>query len=791
MEKKKNMYYGVSVDGLMLKVAEIEDNKGQLILHRIQSYKLTKPLYTDFSDVSSMGGTDSPNVSIRSAADVDLETDVDDIDILSDTYGTELNDFDTNDSDGGATPTRGAGDPTVRTNIRESSAQADAVYQFLGNFLFDSGKISLSCIDGKVQWKQFRMSKKASTNELKKRVLSDYQIKDPNCHIDFLEHPDFNYTALIHQGDFEVMSLMDRASQMTFNSRKGFYYQYIEPIEISMLNLFNIFYSNEIGKYTTLLYIGEESKVGLVIKNKEIVKSFPLMVAGRDPEKIREAVMAKLLLEQENSDCPIIENIVLAGVYATKDDIEFYNKKTGNSHRLFELDTYEMKKYKVDFRIAGAIAPSDIPTYIVPISLALHGAMSKNKEMNTFNLLPKRIIEDHNPFNLKWYGILLVILIIIALIVGNNILIRNTNKLADVTKKYIIANSELQEKEDYYNQLNYQQTRIAELEEANSQTVNIANKNSWHITLQKLGDFANRNPMVWIENISISRDTQIVLRGKSVLRDRITNLTGLFPNGHITRIAETQIAEHDVWDFDINFPRPLDTEVNYISMPLYLQSYENFVAYIQSQIRIDSDPASQPVIEEPSIEEIEPPLTEPIAVAPTPTPAPPEPTRAPPTPAPTPAPTPTPAPVAPVAPPEPPKDRDAVDFDEYNNPKLLYDLARDSYLGNNFTDAITKLDIYVTKFPQGEEIALVYYLLGEINYVLNNFESAVTNFDQVYRLKKDKIVESLFFTSKSYEGMFDYDKAKLYYTILIDEYPSNPLAKTANEQLKILNGEYQ
>jgi len=787
MEKKKNMYYGVSVDGLMLKVAEIEDNKGQLILHRIQSYKLTKPLYTDFSDVSNMGGEDSPNVRITSATDVDLEADVDDIDILSDSYGTELNDFDDTDG-GGATPTRGAGDPTVRTNIRESSAQADAVYQFLGNFLFDSGKISLSCIDGKVQWKQFRMSKKASTSELKKRVLSDYQIKDPNCHIDFMEHPDFNYTAIIHQGDFELMSLMDRAAQMSFNSRKGFYYQFIEPIEVSMLNIFNIFYANEIGKYTTLLYIGEESKVGLVIKNKEIVKMFPLMVAGRDPEKIREAVMAKLLLEQENSDCPIIENIVLAGVYATKDDIDFYNKKTGNSHKLFELDTYEMKKYKVDFRIAGAIAPSDIPAYIVPISLALHGAMAKNKEMNSFNLLPKRIIEDHNPFNLKWYGILLVILIIIALIVGNNILITNTNKLADVTKKYIIASSELKEKEDYYNQLTYQQTRISELEEANAETVNIASKNSWHITLGKLADFAYRNPMVWIENVSINRDTQIVLRGKSVQRERITNLTGIFPDGHITRISESQIADHDVWDFDINFPRPLDREVNHITLPLYLQSYENFVEYIQSQIKLDSDPTKQPVVEEKEPEVITPPTTEPIAVAPTPTRAPaPTPTPTP-TPAPTttPAPTPTPTPTQPTV-----RDKDGVEFDEYNNPKLLYDLARDSYLGNNFTEAITKLDIYVSKFPNGDEIALVYYLLGEINYVLNNFESAVTNFDHVYKLKRDKIAESLFFTSKSYEGMFDYDKAKQYYSILINEYPSNPLAKTANEQLKILNGEYQ
>jgi len=811
MKNKKNMYYGVSVDGLMLKVAEIEDNEGQLIVQRLQSYKLAKPLRSDFSDVSSEGDEfSSPNVTVKSPDDVDLEADVDDIDILSDSYGTDLDDMDINDTSSSAVQKTVSDGATTRKDIRESTAQTDGVYQFLGNFLFDSGKTSLSCIDGKVQWKQFRMSKKSSEKELKKRVLSDYQMRDPNCHVSFLSHADFNYTALIHQGDFELMTLLDRAGQMTFNAKKGLYYQYIEPIEISMLNLYNMFYSSEIGKYTTLLYIGEESRVGLVIKNKEIVKTFPLMVAGRDPEKIREAVMAKLLLEQENSDIPIIENILLAGSYATREDIEYYNKKTGHSHKLFELDSYEMKKYKSDLRIAGAVNPAEIPSYIVPVSLALHGAFSTNKEMNTFNLLPKRIIESHNPFNLKWYGILLVILIIITMIVGSNALMRNSYTLNELKTRLLIANNELNEKKEYIEQLDGYKRLLADLEESNTQTVNIASKNTWHIALERLSDFAVKNPMSWIENISL-KDNNIILKGKSVQRERITNLSALFPNGHITRIAETKIADHDVWDFDINFPRLYDRTSNSPVLPLHLQSYENYVVYFQTQMKADLE-ASEEKPAEPEIDRYEPEVSEPIA---TKTPPPPPPTRKSPTPPPTePTPpvavTPPPAksatpPAADTTPATPPvavvtpppvqpvgsRDKDEVAYDEYNDSKLLYDLARDSYLGNNFTDAITKLDMYVTKYPDGKEIALVYYLLGEINYVLNNFDKAVANFNIVYKLRKEKVAESLFFTAKSNEGMFDYDNAKKYYTMLIDEYPSNPLAKTADEQLKILNGEYQ
>jgi TolA-binding protein len=776
MEKKKNMYYGVSIDGLMLRIAEIEDAKGQLVLHRLNSFKLTKPLNTDSPDVPELrSSTRSSDIADRSdSLDVDLESEVANIDIMSDDYGSSPSGFDDDSMDYEYSDVPR---PTVEKPNTENSFQNDAVYQFLSSYLLDSGKISISCIDGKAQWKPFRINKKGSKNELKKRVLSDYQMKDPNCHVDFLEHADFNYTGVIHQGDFELMALLNKAGQMVFNARKPLYFQYIEPIEVSMLNLFNIFYTNEIGRYTTLIFIGEESKLGIVIKNKEIVKTFPIMVTGRDPESIREGVLAKLLLEQENSDCPIIENMVIAGTFATREDIEFYNKKTGGSHKLFELDAYELKKYKYDFSVSGSVDPRDIPGYIPSIALALRGVMHKNKELLQFNLLPKKIIESHNFFNLKWYGILLVLAIIAVLIYGNTENMRAKTRLAELKTRYDLVNRELKEKEEFKAMMDTLQSKVDEVMAANMVTASIASKNVWNDIFFILSDFSIRNPMCWITAMSLS-DNNVVLRGTSYHRDRITNLAHLFVQGRPTRVVESDIEGHTVWDFEITFPRPDNMLISQVVLPEYLQTFENYVQFVTStQSQRDFQAPTPEVTEDSDPAEVvasQPQTTPPVAPASfiAQTPATPVAPQAPATPV---------APQAPVAPPK----------DDFDNPKALYDLARDKYLSNDFSESITLLDIYVSKFPNGAEISLTHYLLGEINYVLNNFETAVKNFLEVYRIKKDKVAESLFFTGKSFEGLSDYENAKKYYQILIAEYPSNPLARTANEQLRNLNGEYQ
>jgi TolA-binding protein len=118
--------------------------------------------------------------------------------------------------------------------------------------------------------------------------------------------------------------------------------------------------------------------------------------------------------------------------------------------------------------------------------------------------------------------------------------------------------------------------------------------------------------------------------------------------------------------------------------------------------------------------------------------------------------------------------------------KMIYTQARNYYLNSNFTETITLLETYIRRFPNGEDIAMAYYILGELFYVHGNYERAIPNFNNVYRIRRDKVVESLFFLAKSNEKLSEYGNAIRHYNILIREFPNSPLSRTANEQIQLL-----
>ena len=187
--KNKNLYYGVSVDGLLLKVAELELDNNKIIIKKLQSHILDTPLINDIIDTPSfkIEPTRSNNEDLSFNNPTDQDISLDDIDIFNE--NTDIN----NNSN------------TVELNPTPdftSEFNNDKLLKFFGQFDLINGKISLSCLEGKAQWKLIRLNKKATVKELTKLALAPEQIKDSSYNIDFLQNPDKSYYAVIHQGDF-------------------------------------------------------------------------------------------------------------------------------------------------------------------------------------------------------------------------------------------------------------------------------------------------------------------------------------------------------------------------------------------------------------------------------------------------------------------------------------------------------------------------------------------------------------------------------------------------------------
>ena len=756
MSKSKNYYYGISVDGLLLNVAEFERSNNRITLSRIESYKMDKPLYTEYANETTSDLELSSHSLELDSTEPQKEIDIDKLDSIPDSLFDEeptekMMDFDS------VAPSK----KTENAKLEPSqSTQSNEVYQFFSKFFFDSGKISISSIDTKTQWKVVKTSEKVDFNKLKKLALTPEQIKDESISFSYVQNQDNSYYAITHQGEFELMSLLKSCGKMIYNSKRPFFYQFIQPNEISFLNIYNLFYSFDSNKYATLLYIGEETKFGMVVKDKKIVKLFPIMIFDMDPQRVRESVYAKLLLEQENFDFSITENIFLAGTYAKDEDIQYYNKKTGHTHSLFSLDNRELKKLKLDLQISSQVDESNIPAFIIPISLALKGILQKHKDTCKFNLLSKKDADARKTLKLAWHGYFIMLLVFAATVVGT--MMDLNLKHITTQKKYELSNvtNELNTIQNFVNTITGYQMQIASIHETHSRSAKIdSEKNSWSEVLYKLSDFANRNPLIWVEDVS-TQTARFTIKGKSYHRDRITTLAQLFEDGNITRISEGNIAGHTIWDFEINYKRPIGELPVQIPLPTHLATFENFREHTE-ELQRRATPPPAPIV---------------ATVVPTPIDV-----------------VPMDVVEAPsdvvhqnIAPDAPPTSfafiNDTVDS------ATLFNMAQDSYMSNSFNDAIALLDNYLHKFPEGAEIAQAKYLLGEIYFILNSFNRAIEFFEGVYRLQREKVPESLFFMARSYELINDYQNAIRFYTILANDFASSPLARTAQEHLNIISG---
>jgi len=729
MGKKTNFFYGVTVDGLLLKVAELECSRDRIIIHRLETLKLNSPLFVD-NEVSLSNMGDEDNIRELSFDNASDDYDLRDIDIFSNSANLDkLN-------EGIPEPQPKQGE-TKSTSFGKMTSQSDSANKFLGKFALNEGKISLSCLESQVEWKVVKANKKLSIQEIRKLALTPDRVKDPSCHIDFTQTGAAIYNVGIHQGSFDLMTFLTNSSRLIYNSKAPLAYRSIEPFSISLLNIFNLFYSHLASSYTTLLYLGDESKYGLVIKDRIIQKLFPLMIYDTEPERVREAVFAKLMLENESSDFPITDNIVLAGDFATEADIAFYNRRMSKQHQLFRLDSSALKKYKHSLVINNSIYPDVIPSFAIPIALSIKAILGHVGDLQHFNFLPKKVSDSQNIFKMGGVGYFLLFMIIATGLIGTNLYQQKTSYSKELQRKHHLAEQELNILKAFYNLITGYQQKEKAANEANARSGRIAApKNSWSNVLYKLSDFTTKNPLLWVDNIS-TQDTRFILKGSSYYRDRITNLSMLFDKGVISRIAERKIADHTIWDFEISFERPAGDAPVDIPIPEYFNSYEAYAQYVIKERERERLEALQ-LANRQNNQTIGNFVTS-----------------------------------------------SKLD-DASQDASQLYQKAKETYVNNNFNEAIAFLNTYISTYPNGKEIGLAYYLLGELYYVLGQYNQAVPNFNHVYRLKGEKVTESLFFMAKSYEEMSDYGNAINYFNILLREYPNTPLSRAASEQVLIL-----
>jgi tol-pal system protein YbgF len=117
--------------------------------------------------------------------------------------------------------------------------------------------------------------------------------------------------------------------------------------------------------------------------------------------------------------------------------------------------------------------------------------------------------------------------------------------------------------------------------------------------------------------------------------------------------------------------------------------------------------------------------------------------------------------------------------------RMAYNDALNNYFNNDYLEAIQDFRVLIEREPAGAYADNAQYWIGECFYSLEDYESAVTEFEKVFAFEENnKSDHALFKIAISYQQLGRYMKARETMQRFLSEYPDSELANQARDFLK-------
>ena len=117
--------------------------------------------------------------------------------------------------------------------------------------------------------------------------------------------------------------------------------------------------------------------------------------------------------------------------------------------------------------------------------------------------------------------------------------------------------------------------------------------------------------------------------------------------------------------------------------------------------------------------------------------------------------------------------------------RMAYNDALNNYFNDDFLEAIQEFRILIEREPTGAYADNAQYWIGECYYSLEDFESAITEFEKVFTFdENNKSDHALFKIAISYQQLGRYMKARESMEHFLSEYPDSELGNQARDFLK-------
>ena len=553
MKRKKNKFaFGIFQDGLTIKIAELVSIDDAIKILRLGKTELSAPLYQKSTD-----GLPEDLAAIEEVKEEEEDFDelkkldqLEDLSISGDIGDESLDIIEGEDIEKTET--------TFALEKEKIDAGKKEFQRLLQSFPFEKGKIALNANDEQISYHQFDSA--FATSKLRKKIkaeiLSKEELKARNYSLDYIINPNGSGLAFVHRGPLELFTVIQELNPII--TKEKYIYSYIDTNEISLMNLVRNCYDFPPEDFVTILYIGIDYKIGIVMKDKNHIKTFPIIITETEPEKKRQAIYSKIILEQDISNTPITQHVILSGEDVSDEDIAFYQEKGFYWDPLKRLELKNIELIETEEEISSA---EKIAEYAIPIALAWKTLTPKNKNFFPSNLLPASIIESQKYFKIAWHGILILAAIFYFTLSGTLKNLELKHDIIEIKNKTAFIQTEIQEVKRKIAEVNIMKSNIKVIEDKNKLVKEITGvKNLWHYIIKTFSNSFRTKKLSWIEELRTDEDI-FKISASTTRRRNIIEYSSLFPNSKLANISPIFIEEIPIWNFDMDFSYPDPKEI--------------------------------------------------------------------------------------------------------------------------------------------------------------------------------------------------------------------------------------
>ncbi|MCB5250559.1 MAG: tetratricopeptide repeat protein [Candidatus Cloacimonadales bacterium] len=746
MKNKNKTIIGIFLDGLTLRVAQCEQQFESIYVKKLEEFILKEPLTEEKSaelDINSIPGIDGEAPALSFSEPKEAEPLFDDMDdfmgIGDDTDFLNL----TNNKEIPTTEVKASNEdlnlqPTeeVLPQYNLSSSGYYEISRFLNQFPLASTLVSFITAEDKLFWNYIPYSaKKIKKGKVKKQSLSREQKKDQSVQFDMFYNKNKSAYSLVYEGQHDVINIFENVQEIL--NIKNINYCHTEPLESTLVNAVLTQYKFKSGDYVLVLYLSQENKIAIILQDDNYIKSFPLIIQANDTDIIREAIISKIMLEQDVSQLNITQNILICGDFSCQEDIAFFQDNFQSSY----ISAFSFtKEYTIQNELPLEFHPDInkliIPKFVPSIMLAYRALNNKSKRLHMINMLPQLIIDKQKYFKLNWHGILIMILVFITTMWTTYDILSKKIELATVQTENHSYNVKINEKRAFEKILHEYTAQVDYFENNRKQITNIiGKKNQWAHIFNKFSNFASQHSYFWIDSID-GGEQKIYVKGISYNKKHVTDFSNLLPQGNIQRINISKIQDEPVWTFEISFDYPDPSLYN----PLF------------QEIKVEVDPIVEDVKTE--TKEVKKDIRKPKEQPKTKT-------------------------IKTIA------KEDSISLKQKQGSEL-YVKARINVQEANYNEAIEMFAEFLSNYPEHRLVPMAIFLTAESYLLSEHYEQAIPYYNIVLDLKKVKQLESLFQLGLCYENLDEYDKAINSFNELLRRYPKSLLSKNAEKKIMAL-----